>query len=109
MTRRLIPLISLISILIVVVSCATPIRNVIDKPQDFSDKTITVQGVVTDTISLPLRDEGIYRIRQAKFSLWIFSKKIPEREEFVTVTGKVKTGFKISGKTFGIILIESSY
>lgn len=89
-------------------SCATPIKNVVDKPQDFSDKTITVQGIVTDTISLPFRDEGIYRILQKKSSLWILSKKIPERGQFVTVTGKLKTGFKIARRTFGVILIESS-
>ena len=41
-----------------------------------------------------------------KSSLWIFSKKIPQRGEFVTIRGEVKTGFEIAGRNFGVILIE---
>ena len=106
MIRKNLYLLLIISTLLMVASCATPIRKVVDGPQDFSDQTITVQGTVIDTLSLPLRDEGIYRIRQDNSSLWIFSKKIPKRGEFVTIRGEVKTGFEIAGRNFGVILIE---
>jgi len=93
-------------VLLMAASCAS-IKDVVDKPENFSGKTVIIQGVVADSIPVPFREEGVYRISQGDSSLWVFSKKVPEKGKSVTVMGEVKTGFRVVGRTFGVILVEN--
>ena len=53
---------------------------------------------------------GIYQINDGTGNIWVKpSGKIPFKGDRVTVTGKIKVGVSISGRSFGVILFESDF
>ncbi|HDQ00680.1 MAG TPA: hypothetical protein ENN22_16065 [bacterium] len=96
--------------LLILLSCAasTRISEIKQSPRRFHDKTVTISGKVGNVISLPILNVGIYEIDDGTGNLWVKPKdKTPFEGERVTVTGRIKVGLTISGRSFGIILIES--
>jgi len=97
-------------LLMILAGCAarSRISDIRNTPRRFHDKVVTIGGVVENTVSIPLINVGVYQINDGSGKIWVKPKNTtPFKGDRITVTGKIKVGLTISGKNFGIILIES--
>jgi len=91
-------------------SCAarTRIADIKQAPRRFSEKTISIVGTVSNTITLPILKVGIFQVDDGSGKIWVKPKsKTPFKGDRVAVTGKLKVGITISGRSFGMILFET--
>lgn len=96
--------------LMVLMHCAASVRigDIKNSPSRFHDKKVTISGTVDETITLPILGVGVYQLNDGTGTIWVKPKELtPEKGEHVMVTGTIKVGLTISGKSFGLILIES--
>ena len=101
----------LLVVIILVTVCASVvhINDIKQRPRDYHDKHITISGTVDDVITLPILGVGVYQIDDGSGQIWVKpSGDVPYKGDRVRVSGTVKVGLEISGKTFGLILIEDS-
>ena len=65
-----------IILLIAILSCAarTRIFDIKQSPRRFHDRTVTVAGVVANTISLPVLKVGVFQIDDGSGKLWVKPK-----------------------------------
>lgn len=100
----------LLLFLVLLFACAasTRISDIRRESRRYHDRIVTVSGVVKNTITLPMLGIGVYQIDDGTGTLWVKPEgRIPFKGDRVTATGKIKVGLTISGRSFGIILIES--
>ncbi len=101
-------LISLIMILMII-SCAarTRISDIRESPKNFHDQPVTLTGVVDNTISFPVLNIGVYQIDDGTGKMWVKpTGEMPAKGDRVSVTGTIKVGLVLSGRSFGVILVE---
>ena len=85
----------------------TRVSEINDKSQEYKDKQVSIKGKVVETLSIPFVQKGLYQMDDGSGKIWIVSqKRVPFRGEKVTVKGKVKTGFTIGKRTFGMVIVE---
>ena len=91
-----------------VTASRTSLREVKSAPQEYSEKTIHIEGIVTDTMNNPFKRGGMYRIfEDKKDSLWIETKEdLPARGSVVRVSGKVVAERTVKNRLMGPILLE---
>lgn len=92
------------------VHCAATVRisDIKNSPNRFHDKKVTVSGTIDETVTLPILGVGVYQLNDGTGTIWVKPKEsMPEKGDHVQVTGTVKVGLIISGRSFGLILIES--
>ncbi len=97
-------------LLILLIQCAASVRigDIKNTPSRFHDKKVTISGTIDETITLPILGIAVYQLNDGTGTIWIKPKEMThEKGEHVRVTGKLKVGVTISGKSFGLILIES--
>jgi len=100
----------LLILIIFLISCAarTRISAIKQAPRRYHDRVVTVSGVVKNTITLPVLNVGLFQIDDGTGKIWVKPReKTPFKGQRVSVTGKIKVGLTISGRSFGVILIES--
>jgi hypothetical protein len=100
-------------------ACATrTINHVLADPGRYRNKTVKLQGSVTDSYSL--LNQGAYQIDDTTGRLWIVSQVgVPRRGARVTVKGRVQEGFNLGGLGDrlklppaigqGVVLMEQSH
>lgn len=101
---------SLLALLVLGCYCAASISigEIKDSPQRFHNKKVTLNGVVDETITLPILGVGVYQLNDGTGKIWVKPETaIPEKGDRVRVSGTIKVGLTISGKSFGLILLES--
>ena len=99
-----------IILLVILIGCAarTRILDIKQTPNHFHNKTVTITGTVTKTISLPVLNVGIFQIDDGTGDIWVKPKHATAlKGDRVAVRGKIKVGISLSGRSFGIILFES--
>ena len=96
-------------ILILVNSCSsTKILNIKNNVEKFKDQEVTLNGEVTETLSIPFVRTGVYQLDDGSDRIWVLSaKNIPKRGNQVMVTGTVTVGVELGGKRFGVIIKET--
>ena len=107
--KRIIFHISII-LLIIILSCAarTRIFDIKQTPRRFHDKTVSISGTVINTITLPVLNISIFQVDDGSGKIWVkANRETPLMDERVAVTGKIKVGITISGRSFGVILFEA--
>lgn len=95
--------------LILLLFCASIVRisDIKQKPNEFHDKYVTLIGYVDEVITLPVLGIGVYQLDDGTDKIWVKPhSKIPEKGNRVQVSGEIKVGLTISGRSFGLILIE---
>lgn len=95
---------------IVLMHCAASVRigDIRNTPSRFHDKKVSISGTVDETITLPILGVGVYQLNDGSGSIWVKPKEMTvEKGDRVRVTGTIKVGLTISGRSFGLILIES--
>ena len=103
-------IIYIMALLFIVLSCASTLKidEIKDAPNRFHNKKVTVSGTVDETITLPILGVGVYQLNDGSGTIWVKPKdRTPEKGDHVLVTGTVKVGITISGRSFGLILVES--
>ena len=99
-----------LGLIIVLLNCAATVRigDIRNTPNRFHNKKVTVRGTVDQTLTLPILGVGVYQLNDGSGKIWVKPKqKTPEKGDHVIVTGTIKVGITISGRNFGLILIES--
>lgn len=83
------------------------ISNILQNPDKYEGKIVTIKGTVTEIMSIPLISQGIYKVEDNTGAIWVVTKSgTPSKGKEVTVTGKVETAFKINEQSFGTIVLE---
>jgi len=97
-------------VLLLMIGCAATVRigDIKSTPNRFHNKKVTIRGTVDETLTLPILGVGVYLLNDGSGKIWVKPKeRVPEKGDRVVVTGRVKVGLTISGRSFGTILIES--
>jgi len=105
--NRFFPL--LFGLLLLTAGCASIVRisDIKAKPRDYHDKVVTLSGYVDEVITLPVLGVGLYQLDDGTDKIWVKPDgNAPYQGDRVKVTGEIKVGMTISGRTFGLILIE---
>ena len=86
------------------------ISEVRTNPGKFADKTVTVEGVVTTSFSIPLVPFKVYRISDGTAEMLVISdnSRIPGKNARVRVRGEVEEVALIGGRSFGLHIREKS-
>lgn len=83
------------------------ISDIQNRPTEYHDKLVTVSGIVEEVITLPILGIGVYKLNDGTGEIWVKpADEAPYKSERVKVNGVIKVGLTISGRTFGLILIE---
>ncbi len=79
------------------INCATmlgsaSLKEINENPHSFKDRHVRIKGVVTDSLNLPLKEGGLYRIfEENKYSIWVYTiDELPKRGEELSTTGTLK-------------------
>jgi ABC-type Fe3+-hydroxamate transport system substrate-binding protein len=86
------------------------ISEVQTNPGKFADKTVTVEGVVTSSFSIPLVPYKVYRISDGTAEMMVISDndRVPGKNARVRVRGEVEEVGMFGGRSFGLHLREKS-
>lgn len=92
--------------LLVLAACspATDIRDIVENPRKYADRTVTVRGEVQDTFGLG----GIkyFTVSDSTGSLRVSTERpLPKKGERIRVTGQVKEAFSLGTQT-SVVLVE---
>ncbi len=90
--------------------CASTVRisDIRNAPNQYHNKRVTLSGTVDETITLPILGVGVYQLNDGSGTIWVKPKEMTvSKGDQVMVTGTIKVGITISGRSFGLILIES--
>ena len=83
---------------------ATPIKNILDNPRDYSDRTVRVTGEVTDTFSLFVIKYFMVKDSSGEITV-VTTRPLPQRGSKITVKGIVHEAFSL-GDTQLIVIVE---
>lgn len=86
------------------------ISEVQTNPGKFADKTVTVEGVVTSSFSIPLVPYKVYRISDGTAEMMVISDndRVPGKNARVRVRGEVEEVGMFGGRSFGLHIREKS-
>lgn len=96
-------------LILLMTSCAKnlTIRDITTKPESYRNQAVNVEGIVVETIVIPLTGKGIYQLKDDTGKIWVQpANDVPFRGETVNVMGEVKIGLSIFDKNFGVIIVE---
>jgi outer membrane lipoprotein-sorting protein len=83
------------------------ISTILQNPEKYEGKIVTIKGKVTEIMSIPLISQGFYKVEDNTGTIWVVTKSgTPSKGKEVTITGKVETAFKINEQSFGTIILE---
>ena len=96
--------------MLVLIGCPnnTSIANITRDPGHFAGKDVTIAGHVSD--SFGALGNGIFQIEDGSGQIWVYSQNygVPGNGSKVAVTGRIEQGFSFGGRSFGVILRETS-
>jgi hypothetical protein len=88
----------------------TKISSIINNPNKYMDRKVTVGGEVTKTygIDLVLTEAGVYQIDDGTGKIWIITKNgVPRVGHKVGLKGTVSQGIRIGHDMIGAVVRES--
>ncbi|RZN34089.1 MAG: hypothetical protein EFT35_09730 [Methanophagales archaeon ANME-1-THS] len=106
-------LIGALVVLCMLVSCGCigrdKIGEITSNPSSYEGKTVKIKGTVIDTFSVPLVTQGAYQVSDGTGSIWVVTTRgVPAEGEKIAVTGTARPAFKIAGRSFGMVIMEST-
>jgi len=77
-------------------------------PARYRDRDVTIEGTVTN--SFGAFGPGAYEVDDGTGRMWVITERggVPGQGARVRVTGRVNTGVTFGGRSFGVVLRESS-
>lgn len=88
----------------------TKISSILDRPDRYMNKEVLVGGEVTKTyaVNLIIAEPGAYQLDDGTGKIWVTTNSgVPEEGRSVGVKGKVSSGLRIAGQTFGAVIRET--
>ena len=84
---------------------ATPIKKILDNPRDYSGKTVTVSGDVTEVFSLFII--RYFMVKDSTGEIVIVTQKpLPRKGSKISVKGTVQEAFSLGDKQLIVIVEE---
>lgn len=84
---------------------ATPIKKILDNPRDYSGKTVTIEGKVTEVEGLVFLQYFVVKDNTGEITV-ITRKPLPRKDTEITVRGKVRQAFVIGDRQL-IVIVEN--
>lgn len=84
---------------------ATPIKKIIENPRDYSGKTVTVSGEVTEVFSLFVIKYFVVKDSTGEIAV-VTQKPLPKTGSKITIKGAVQEAFSLGDKQL-IVIVES--
>jgi hypothetical protein len=84
---------------------ATPIRKILDNPRDYSGKTVTIEGKVTEVAGLVFVQYFVVKDNTGEITV-ITKRPLPRKDSEITVRGKVRQAFAIGDRQV-IVIVEN--
>lgn len=85
-------------------SPATDIRDIVENPRKYADRTVTVRGDVQDTFGFGAIK--YFTVSDGTGSLRVTTERpLPKKGERIRVTGQVKESFSL-GTSSSVVLVE---
>ena len=84
---------------------ATPIEKILQNPRDYSGKTVTVSGKVTEATGLIFMQYFVVKDKTGEITV-ITKRPLPRENTEITVKGKVEAAFSIGDKQL-IVIVEN--
>lgn len=85
---------------------ATPIKKILDNPRDYSGKTVTIAGKVTEVVGLVFVQYFVVKDNTGEITV-VTRRPLPRKDSQITVKGKVEQAFSIGDKQL-IVIVENS-
>jgi aspartyl/asparaginyl-tRNA synthetase len=82
---------------------ATPIKKILDNPRDYSGKSVTVSGEVTELFSLVVIKYFVVKDRSGEIIV-VTQKPLPAKGSKITVKGTVQEAFSLGDKHLIVIM-----
>jgi len=82
---------------------ATPIKKILDNPRDYSGKTVTVSGEVTELFSLFVIKYFVVKDRSGEIIV-MTQKPLPAKGSQITVEGTVQEAFSLGDQQLLVIM-----
>src|SRR2546422_3360536 len=115
MIFRLMRLVLVLSLVSVLPACALSLRNpsvaeLRQNPGRYHDRTVTIEGTVTDAWGLPLVPFKMYKVDDGTGEVTVLSQnsRMPARGERVRVKGRVNDVALVDGQAVGLHLREEA-
>ncbi len=84
---------------------ATPIKKILDNPRDYSGKTVTITGKVTEVAGLVFVQ--YFNVEDDTGEITVVTQRpLPKEGSKITVKGKVQQAFSIGDKQL-IVIVEN--
>ncbi len=89
-------------------STGTALRDIRANPNLYTGKRVKVEGLVTDSISVPVKGGVVYRIFEDNTdSIWVYANsEKPVRGDRVSVIGTVSDNKSFRSKITGVYILE---
>jgi hypothetical protein len=105
-TRTLLPLVVAGAMLLA--GCATKIGRINADPSRYQNRTVRVQGTVTNSVGA--LGAGGYQVDDGTGKIYVISSTgVPNRGSRVSVTGRVQAGVSVLGRSFGTAIREEHH
>ncbi len=106
--KRLV-LVPLLGAVLFLAGCGpTKIGRILDEPQRYRNRTVTVEGNVDRSFGAIVT--GVYQVDDGSGKIYVLSKGgVPRKDTKVKVRGKVQQGITVGTRSFGTILTEDSH
>ena len=80
------------------------VKKILDNPRDYSDKTVTVNGEVTETFSLLVIKYFVVKDSTGEITV-VTTRPLPQRGSKITVKGAVHEAFSLGDQQL-IVIVE---
>lgn len=95
--------------MLLLVGCPThtTIADINRDPGHFAGRDVTIAGRVSD--SFGALGTGVFQVDDGSGRMWVYSQNrgVPNGGK-ISVTGRIEQGFNFGGRSFGVILRETS-
>ena len=106
---RMLSGLAILVVALLLVACEKrTIADIQADPTKYRDRDVTIEGTVTT--SFGAFGPGAYEVDDGTGRIWVITERggVPSQGARVRVTGRVNTGVTFGGRSFGVVLRESS-
>lgn len=109
--KYLLSLLALLSITILIAGCSdrTKISKILNNPDQYVNKEVTIAGTITKTysVNLIITEAGAYQVDDGSGKIWVITKtSVPKEGTKVGLTGTVSDKINLLGLATGVVIEE---
>ncbi len=96
-------------VLSVLIGCASraTVADIKEDPGRYQNHVAAVHGKVIQIVGIPFLGKSLFQLDDGTGSIWVMSsKQVPARGQKIWARGEIRSGLKIGGETYGVMLVE---